>query len=98
MCRSEPVSMDEKTRTDFAAIKEAMKEIKEMLLDLKKSGEKFKGWKNSMKEKEKKEVRLVYNNKVKEDEEEEVKEEEKEVRLVHNNKLKEMKKRRRNLG
>jgi len=31
------VNMDEKTRADFAVIKETIKEIKEMLLDLKKN-------------------------------------------------------------
>jgi len=50
--------MDGKTRVDFAAIKETTKEIKEILLDLKKSDKQFRGGKNSVKE-EKKEVRLV---------------------------------------
>ena len=55
--RSEPVSMDEKWRVDVATIKETMKEIKEikeMFLEMKKIGNKFKGGKNSVKEEEEK--------------------------------------------
>ena len=51
------MSMDEKWRVDVATIKETMKEIKEikeMFLEMKKIGNKFKGGKNSVKEEEEK--------------------------------------------